>query len=256
MPLSQCNFTFLFCAPNTILILHLYFSVLTASSIFLIDSWYYQKPTFTPLNFLLTNLSSVSQFYGKSPWHYHLVQSLPILCTTTLPFVLHGTWIALSFGSYGLKTMLACVVWTVGVYSSAGHKEWRFIHPLLPLLHIFAAKSLVDLHGHAKQTSSTKKKTRTPTRLQNLRRFLPPIRIAHLFFILLSVPASVYVVLEYCSEPISVVHYFRHLPAHELHGSVGFLMPCHSTPGHAYLHRKELATDNRMWALGCEPPLG
>src|ERR1700728_2688040 len=110
----------------------------------MIDSWYYQKLTFTPFNFLLTNLSSVSQFYGTNPWHYHLTQSIPILCTTALPFVLHGMWTTSPFGPRSLRTMFVSVAWTVGVYSVAGHKEWRFIHPILPLLHVFAARSLVD----------------------------------------------------------------------------------------------------------------
>jgi phosphatidylinositol glycan class B len=159
--------------------------------------------------------------------------------------------------------MLECVVWTISVYSVAGHKEWRFIHPLLPLLHVLAAKSLVDLRHKSKSpaevrsrpTKSRQRMKAKPFRFKHMQVF-PPIHPAHLTLLLLSLPASVYVVFFYCSAPISVMAYLRQLPDAELRGSVGFLMPCHSTPWQAYLHKKELAVDGKVWALGCEPPLG
>jgi GPI mannosyltransferase 3 len=36
--------------------------------------------------------------------------------------------------------------------------------------------------------------------------------------------------------------------------SVGFLMPCHSTPMQSHLHRPHFEK-GRLWAIGCEPPL-
>jgi len=143
------------------------------------------------------------------------------------------------------RTIFGVVAWTIVVYSMAGHKEWRFIHPLLPLFHVFAAKSLVELH-HA---ASPK-----PAVVDNIKpSHAFPIRTKHLCLLLLGIPASVYVVAFYCSAPISVISYLRNLPSTELEQSVGFLMPCHSTPWQAYLHRP--VADNRIWALGCEPPL-
>ncbi|KAJ7063457.1 glycosyltransferase family 22 protein [Mycena amicta] len=207
----------------------------TLAGVFLLDSWYYRQPTFTPWNFMVTNLSNVSLFYGGNPWHYYLSQALPILCTTSLPFVLHEIWqIVLGRESRALGAILGCIVWTMGLYSLAGHKEWRFIHPLLPLLHLLAAKSFFDL-------SQARVFMLSPRKLQ--------------IFLLLTVPATFYIVVLYCSAPIEVMAFLRSLPREDLsHGGVGFLMPCHSTPGQAYLHRKELAQGN-MWALGCEPPL-
>jgi len=154
--------------------------------------------------------------------------------------------------------MFGAVAWTTGVYSMARHKEWRFLHPLLPLLHVFATKSLVDL-SHTMTQTKTKRKTNKPKskpRKSLLRRCLPPIRTAYLGVLLLNIPASIFVTMFYCNAPISVMSYLRSIPQDELrNGSLGFLMPCHSTPGQAYLHRRELA-QGRMWALGCEPPLG
>lgn len=182
-------------------------------------------------------MSGVSLFYGSSPWHYYLLQAFPVLCGTAAPFVIHGVWSHRHDGT--LRTMINTIIWTVLIYSFGGHKEWRFIHPLLPLFHLFAAKSLVDL--------STARSRDKPKRLI-------PVRRHYLIFLLLTVPVSLYTTLFYCSAPISVMTYLRSLPDEDLKGSVGFLMPCHSTPAHAYLHRPVLS-DGRMWSIGCEPPL-
>ncbi|KAJ7272017.1 glycosyltransferase family 22 protein [Mycena haematopus] len=219
---------------------------LTLCGIFALDSLYYGKPTFTPLNFLATNLSNVSLFYGGNAWHYYLSQAIPIMCTTALPFTLREIWHILRGHELpALGTMLGCIIWTVCVYSLAGHKEWRFIHPLLPMLHLFATKSLGGM-----STSSNE----TPMANQNGSKSL--ILQRRLRIVLLStLPISCYIALLYCSAPIEVMAFIRSLPREELRdGGVGFLMPCHSTPGHAYLHRPELA-NGKMWALGCEPPL-
>ncbi|KAF7304984.1 Mannosyltransferase [Mycena kentingensis (nom. inval.)] len=208
--------------------------VFSLGGLFVLDTWYYGQPTLTPLNFLLTNASNVSLFYGGNPWHFYVSQALPILCTTALPFVLHQAWrILAGHESRALNAMLGCITWTVGVYSLARHKEWRFIHPLLPLLHLFAAKSFNDIAAGKPAA------------------FVRRMRI----FLLLTLPASLYVVLLYCSGPIDVMAFLRSLPRADLEsGGIGFLMPCHSTPGQAYLHRPEL-TNGKTWALGCEPPL-
>lgn len=202
-------------------------------------------------------------------WHYYLTQAVPILCTTALPFTMHGIWSSLtskSLDDTALRTMLKTIVWVIGIYSLAGHKEWRFIHPILPLLHIFAAKSLVDLAYNSPHLSNgsvtgTRQKKPNQSRTTSSRTFihsrlgLPDIPNKTLVFILLSLPVSMYIVLLYCSAPISVLSYIRAIPREELgHSTVGYLMPCHSTPGHAYLHRKELVNGG-IWALGCEPPL-
>ncbi|KAF8643825.1 hypothetical protein AX16_008843 [Volvariella volvacea WC 439] len=246
---------------------------LTLSSVFVIDTLYYTKITLTPLNFLSTNLSSVSLFYGTSNWHYYITQGLPILTTIALPFVLHGTKIAFSLRDTTLRTVFWTIAWTVAIYSLGGHKEWRFIHPILPLLYILAAKSLVDLSSvleseptpQAKIPGSEKKRIYS-SKVKHIRpatNHLPfplshlPLRSSFIYSLLLQLPVSLYVVLLYCDAPITVMSYLRSLPSSEIppgRGNVGFLMPCHSTPGHAYLHRPELA-NGELWALGCEPPL-
>lgn len=206
-------------------------------AIVLLDSAYYGSPTCTPLNFLRTNLTYVSEFYGISQWHYYLTQAIPILCTTALPFVIHGAWLATQTSNPKLTAMLGLIVWTIGVYSLAGHKEWRFIHPLLPLMHVLAAKSLVDLAPRSRTRSAT-----------------VHLRKSHRVLLLAILPVTAYVVLFHSRSQIEVMYYLRGLPSEDTR-SVGFLMPCHSSPWQAYLHRPDLASLGRLWALGCEPPI-
>lgn len=249
--------------------------MLAVSIIVLADSLFYGRLTLTPFNFLATNISNLSLFYGASPWHYYISQGLPILTTTALPFVAHGVRSSYSMRDTTLRTMSKAAAWTIGVYSLSGHKEWRFIHPILPLLYVLASKSIVDLAGGGspRQPAPTKQKI-TPTKIKYPHRAntihktsssirIPvqilsttsrlAIRKSHFVLLCLPIPAALYVVLFYCSAPITVMSYLRSLPSQELRGGIGFLMPCHSTPGHAYLHQPELVKS--MWALGCEPPL-
>lgn len=215
-------------------------------------------------------MSDVSLFYGVNNWHYYITQAIPILCTTALPFTVHGIWTTITSKSVHntpLKTMLATIIWTTVIYSFAGHKEWRFLHPMLPLLHIFAAKSLVDstasrqtkrnTEGNGAKSASkngTKSVPRNPSVIHQVFQ-LPLIPPRYLNFLLATVPLSLYVIHFYCSAPISVTSYIRSIPKQQLNNTtIGVMMPCHSLPGQAYIHRKDLA-QGRMWSLGCEPPL-
>ncbi|OSD08566.1 glycosyltransferase family 22 protein [Trametes coccinea BRFM310] len=200
-----------------------------------LDSLYYGKVTWTPMNFLFTNASSVSLFYGRSPWHYYLSQAIPILATTSLPWTLHGTFIAASrTAPAAMRVLLGLVIWTVSIYSLAGHKEWRFIHPLLPSMHVLASKSFIDWYQASERPSTH--------------------RIFSKLLLMLSIPAICYVTLFHGRAQVAVMHYLRTLSP-EASISIGLLMPCHSTPWQAYLHRPDLADDGKLWALGCEPPL-
>ncbi|KAG7448062.1 glycosyltransferase family 22 protein [Guyanagaster necrorhizus] len=238
--------TLLFLLCDTIVI-----GTLVLTSVVGLDYVYYANFTFAPANFLVTNLSGIALFYGGNPWHYYLSQALPMLCITSLPFTVHSLWTQGSGSNTATKTMRKTVAWTIGVYSFTGHKEWRFIHSLLPILHVLASQSLVDLSAITVTTKTHVAKPRA-----SITTHFPPVRKEFLAILLMPIPITGYVVLLYCSGPISVTSYIRSIPTHELQGgSVGILMPCHSLPGQAYIHRKELENGG-MWALGCEPPLG
>ncbi|PVF98864.1 hypothetical protein CPB86DRAFT_704237 [Serendipita vermifera] len=208
------------------------------------DSLYFDRLTFTPLNFVRVNLSSVSLFYGGNPWHYYLTQAIPILLTTSLPSFVHGIYLTIRNNPNpprnlrALRTLLNLVVWTLIIYSLAGHKEWRFIHPLLPMMHLFCTQSLLSL-------------VPKPLNVPRVRSIL--LKPAG-FLILLPLPVILYTTFIHGRAQIAVIDHLRGLSKEDL-SSVGFLMPCHSTPWMAYLHRPELSAGH-LWALGCEPPLG
>jgi len=205
--------------------------------LFALDSSYNSVPTLTLLTFLRVNASSVSLFYGSAPWHYYFTQALPLLAGPALPFVLHGAYRAFMDSPRHIKLLLYMTLWTSAVFSCAGHKEWRFLHPLLPVMHLFAAWSLVSLHD------------RTNPRY-GPRRTILRIKRTHVVLLgLLSLAPSLYVMGWHSSAQIEVLSHLRGLSDTELR-SVGFLMPCHSTPGQSHLHRRI-----PVWRLTCEPPL-
>ncbi|KAH7889562.1 glycosyltransferase family 22 protein [Phlebopus sp. FC_14] len=217
-------------------------------AMFTLDTCFYGKPTLTLVNFLRVNASPVSLFYGSSPWHYYLSQALPILCTTSLPFALHGVYVAFKYNEAKVKALVGCIGWTITVYSFMGHKEWRFLHPLLPMLHVLASRSIIELFIRDEAIGEVGVDSKSCRSLIHLPLVVPVL-------LLLPIPAAFYAVFFHGSGQIEVMSYLRQLPVDD-HTTIGFLMPCHSTPWQAYLHREDLANPGKMWALGCEPPLG
>jgi len=131
--------------------------------------------------------------------------------------------------------------------SLISHKEVRFLYPILPFLHIISARPLS--------------------------RFLPPHAALSHKAVILFLLASNVLLASYASQVhqrgvIDVLAYLRH--KHETRNSllntrsstgsnspavsnttVGFLMPCHSTPWRSHLVYPEISA----WALTCEPPI-
>jgi len=211
-----------------------------------------------------TNLSSISLVYGRNAWHYYFTQAIPILCASSLPLVVKGLYLGLRASphappsknpkpsksmSYNLKILAGTVLWTIVIYSLSGHKEWRFIHPVLPILHIFAAKALME-------SSKSNITERQASAQGDFSKFLRTVSKSHLALLLLQLPVIFYCIAYRSSPQVSVMSYLRSLSRNG--GgvrSVGFLMPCHSTPWQSHLHNPGLDHPGRLWAIGCEPPL-
>lgn len=200
-------------------------------------------------------------FYGRNDWHYYLTQGLPLLLTTAFPFALPGIYQALTRPSsdesadishHIEKQLAALSIFVTCVMSLLSHKEVRFIYPLLPGLHILAAPILVQYFLPALDTTYTA--IRLPPTSAKVRRGL--------FFFLLIVNFLIasYTTIVHAQGPITVLDYLRdqhikhYLPAkstEEQTMTVGFLMPCHSTPWRSHL----VFSTVEAWALSCEPPL-
>lgn len=219
------------------------YSTLSMMLLYTVDSWYFQTSTFTPFNFLVTNLSSVSSFYGLNEWHYYLSQGLPILINVCLPFFVMGSWSVMKYGLIHQKSLVRLVSWTITIYSLLGHKEWRFLHPILPISLIICSKAIVDCGtrmGKTKVDDNNKIRTVRKTLLWSL--------------MIVNVLLGCYVMYFHGRAQINVMSYLRSLDESELK-SVGVLMPCHSIPWQSHLHKSYISANGYFWALGCEPPL-
>lgn len=203
----------------------------------MIDFYFYRRIMFPLLSFLKFNFTSpLSKFYGVAPWHFHIAQSLPLTLGYSLPFFLYGMITRLSqreFSSFSLNPIVQCkfvIVLNLLAYSSLSHKEFRFIYPLQPLFILISSFVFLELSNRYK------------------------VRLLILRGILWSVPLfSVFGALLLCSfhetGTIAVMKFLHDQPQID---SVGFIMPCHSTPWQSHLHRNDI---NDVWAITCNPPL-
>ncbi|KAF2864032.1 glycosyltransferase family 22 protein [Piedraia hortae CBS 480.64] len=208
-----------------------------------IDRVYYGEWVLPPLEFVYVNLvQSLAMFYGENRVDYYFTEGLPLLLTLSLPFAVAGLVSCFKWdvGRAGVaskvRLVLAVAVCTmVLVMSTVKHKEMRFIHPLLPMLHVIAARPVATyFHPFPFPQSRVK---------------------AAVLIVLLVGNAFIagYVSMVHQKGVIDVVHHLRHeqelMPARIL--SVGFLMPCHSTPWRSHLVHSQI----QAWALTCEPPV-
>lgn len=227
------------------------------------DRLYFGFWTFPPYNWLNFNISqSLAVFYGRNPWHYYLLQGLPLLCTTSLPFVLVALYRPSSSPGEAntLKTLTYAVFTTILALSIISHKEVRFIYPLLPALNVLAAPYAASFFSSQ------------PTPTPRSPRPRPQVRNRPYLFAVLAVNLAVAGFLSFLHQPapLTVLNYLRHeyervhpssvQLAQESHFSASsqdeelfalFLMPCHSTPWRSHLVYPGL----RAYALTCEPPL-
>jgi phosphatidylinositol glycan class B len=201
-----------------------------------LDRWYYGFWTFPPFRFLYFNINqNLAVFYGKNRRDYYFTEGLPLLLTTALPFTLLGI-----YKSLRATNALSSLAWMAAFFilslSLISHKEVRFLFPILPALHVLAAAPL-----------------------QRLVRSRGPLKKLCLGLLLAATLAiAVYTSQVHQRGAVDVTHFLR--ADHEARmaqsrepatTSVGFLMPCHSTPWRSHLVHPGI----RAWALGCEPPV-
>ena len=247
-------------------------AVLCGSAVFAasvsMDRAFYGDWVFPPLRFLYFNVvQSLAVFYGQNRRDYYFTEGLPLLLTTALPFAVIGIAHALRSGLRGttvpgsrpqdrkqgyperqIHFVLALAVATsVIALSVISHKEVRFIYPLLPMLHILAAKPMATFFHPFPR---------------------PAKRWRHVVLnlgVTLNMCIAAYTGYVHQRGVVDVMHYLRQEyeksllphspdtlgPSVAPNMTVGFFMPCHSTPWRSHLVFSEIDA----WALACEPPL-
>nr|XP_024923463.2 mannosyltransferase APTG1 isoform X2 [Ziziphus jujuba var. spinosa] len=225
---DRLRFVFLEVAPIGVLVLGL---------TCILDRLMYGSWILVPLNFLKFNfLSSGGDYYGTHKWHWYFTQAFPVMLLTFLPFSIAGIMQSRQWKISGL------IAWVLGLYSVLGHKEFRFVLPVLPITLMFSGYSLATMsmsyspNGRMKGSSNIHKKCP------------PKMQLAVLFLLATNIPMAMYMSLVHQRGTEDVMN---HLSKEVLNGevrSIIFLMPCHATPYYSTLHR-----NIPMHFLDCTP---
>ena len=134
-----------------------------------------------------------------------------------------------------MKYLYGLTMFTMCIFSFGGHKEFRFILPLLPIVFIQCGYALFEIKQKISERS---------------------YKYILSFLILTNILLGTYVSVYHQSSPTKIMKFLRN-EATENGGnddgrvlkSVHFLMPCHSTPYYSHLHQ-----DIPMWFIDCSPP--
>ncbi|KAJ4836222.1 hypothetical protein Tsubulata_025597, partial [Turnera subulata] len=191
----------------------------------LLDCLMYGSRVLVPLNFLKFNfLSSGGDYYGTHKWHWYFSQGFPVMLFTFLPFSIGGIIKSRRWKISGL------IAWVLVIYSVLGHKEFRFVLPVLPLALMFAGYSMAVM---ARADSPVGKRKGS----SNLYNKLPSkVGVAIFFLLATNIPMAMYMSMIHQRGTEDVMMYLSKESRNERVKSIFFLMPCHATPYYSTLH--------------------
>lgn len=203
----------------------------------LLDRLVYGSWVLVPLNFLVFNfLSSGGDYYGTHKWHWYCTQGFTVMLFTFLPFSLAGIIMSRNWRLSGL------IAWVLVLYSVLGHKEFRFVLPVLPITLMFSGFSLAAISTNYssdnKTAEASKHHTKCPSRM----------RWAICFLLATNIPMALYMSLVHQRGSEDVMNFLSREAAKDRVKSILFLMPCHATPYYSTLHQ-----DLPMDFLDCSP---
>ncbi|CAL5198442.1 unnamed protein product [Lathyrus oleraceus] len=205
----------------------------------LLDRFMYGTWVLVPLNFLKFNfLSSGGDYYGTHKWHWYFTQGFTVMVFSHIPFCIAGIIYSKQWKFTGL------LAWVLGFYSILGHKEFRFVLPVLPIALIFSGYSLAMIEDPS--VSSPPHKEKEFSKKHN--KYPPKMTAAILFLLATNIPMALYMSLVHQRGPEDVMN---HLAKEAFQGkvkSILFLTPCHATPYYSMLHR-----NLPMQFLDCTP---
>ncbi|KAI9296700.1 hypothetical protein K502DRAFT_313951 [Neoconidiobolus thromboides FSU 785] len=196
----------------------------------LIDYCYYQQLTFIPYNFYKFNIEhKIANHYGVNQWYFYLLLGLPGLCG---PFIYFLYYLRKSLFNFNEKLLLSCILLVIIQYSLVSHKELRFIYQIHYIMLIFLIKGIMNFMRDT---------TEIITSINNKKQLIILLTITNFLIV-------VYLNLYHQVGVINIMTYLRNNIT--TINSIGFLMPCHSTPYYSTL----MATIP-MWFITCNPPL-
>ncbi|KAJ6355359.1 hypothetical protein OIU77_005862 [Salix suchowensis] len=202
----------------------------------LLDRLMYGSWVIVPLNFLKFNfLSSGGDYYGTHKWHWYFSQGFTVMLFTFLPFSIAGSIKSKCWKLSGL------IAWVLIVYSVQGHKEFRFVLPMLPIALMFSGYSLSVM---AKADSDSRRKGSSDSHMKR------PSKVGFAIFFLLAtnIPMALYMSLVHQRGTEDVMIYLSKEAQNQKVKGILFLMPCHATPYYSTLHY-----DLPMRILDCSP---
>lgn len=191
-----------------------------------LDRMMYGSWVIVPLNFLKFNfLSSGGDYYGTHPWHWYFTQGFPVMIFTFLPFSVAGVIYSKNWKLCGL------IGWVIGIYSILGHKEFRFVLPVLPIALMFSGYSLAALNTQELPLGKSKRITKVHAR------WSLKLRLAVFFLLVTNIPMGLYMSLVHQRGTEDVMYYLATEARSGEVRSVLFLTPCHATPYYSVLHQ-------------------
>ncbi|KAK2399598.1 Alg9 mannosyltransferase family [Trifolium repens] len=124
------------------------------------------------------------------------------------------------------------LAWVLCFYSILGHKEFRFVLPVLPIALMFSGYSLAVIEDPGvgsreyKRKEFSKKHNKCP----------PKMTVAILVLLATNIPMALYMSFVHSARTRDVMN---HLAKEAIQGNVKsilFLTPCHATPYYSMLH--------------------
>lgn len=180
-------------------------SIFEVSVLFLLsvalDYYFYKELTIPLYNFLEFNVvKNLSVFYGVAPWHFYVLQAIPLMMMLYLPLIVCGLRKDI--------LLLSSLIYLIG-FSLIQHKEFRFIMPLQPIFLYYSARGYRKLH--------------------RFKKYVP-------LGLFLNVCIAIFFSNVNERGAVDILHFMKS----NKDALFGFLTPCHSTPWQSHLHNPDL----------------
>jgi GPI mannosyltransferase 3 len=203
-----------------------------------------------------------ASLYGSHPWHWYFSAGLPavagLLLVPLLSMLLFkpGVVVGSTSPRAGVRNLWCILISYVAIMSFNGHKEFRYIHPVLPLVCLLTGPSLRSWAVGKESAAASPSPRRNQVR---------KVLVVALFGIANLVPV-LYLGLFHQSGPVSVnrriVEVAREAAAASPSSSTKparftvyyWTGECHSTPLHSHLHQpRHPQIEFDTWSLDCSP---